>query len=201
MQWYDRQSARWRCEQELAGRFLENLVCGIGEGKRAFIRGTFPLRLNCGHELDRFAVRIVYPPRFPSATGHPEIYLESHRDKWKTGFDSHIEPAWRMCLYVPLESGLDFEQPGALEQVFLNLRTFLLRELFYQRDLKRFGSAAQWPGPQRDHGPEGLLQAMQESGQRLRNNDPCVCGSSRRFKHCCMKKIRALERQRKRALN
>jgi hypothetical protein len=197
VQWYDRQPARWASEQEIARRFLDDAVSGVGEGKHAFIRGWFRLLLNSGHELGRFDIRIVYPPRFPSGIGHPGVYLESHHSEWRTGLDSHIEATWRLCLFIPLESGLDFERPDALEQVFLILQTFLLRERFYQRDVKRYGAAAEWPGPQRAHGPDGLLQAMAESGRQFRSDDPCVCGSGRRYKRCCMLTIRSAERRRR----
>lgn len=194
VKWYERQSERWQGEQDIARRFLEEVTLGIDAKGQAFIRGTFPLRLNCGHELDRFQVRIEYPEQFPSRNCHPNVFLESHHAKWRAGNDSHIETTWRLCMHVALESGLNFERPGELEQLFPRLQAFLLCERFYQRDLKRLGDDARWSGPQRSHGDYGLLEAIKASGARLGRNDPCVCGSGKKYKKCHMERVRAAER-------
>jgi hypothetical protein len=183
---------RWAADQEIARRFLSDVESGIDDNGHAFICGSYSLVLNCGHELDHFRLRILYPHEFPSRQCHPEVYLECHRLDWQPGGDSHIEPSWRLCLFVPAESGLDFERPNELAQLFPHIHTFLLRERTYQRDLRWSMTKATWPGPARAHGNAGLLEAIRASGTKIGRNDPCVCGSGKKYKKCCQESIAAV---------
>jgi preprotein translocase subunit SecA len=184
--------------QAVARQFLMNCVAGVDNKGRTFIRGTYLLALNCGHLLDEFRLRVTYPDEFPDRNAHPNVYLESHRDKWVPGGNSHIETSWRLCLFVAFDSGLNFEEPGELEHLFPHIHTFLLRERVYQRDRKLSGDEATWPGPDRAHGAAGLLEAISAAGAKIGRNDPCVCGSGKKFKKCCQQRISQLASQRRR---
>jgi hypothetical protein len=194
--WHERWPKRWKGEQEIARRFMRDVAADIDDKGCAFISGTFVLELNCGHELDHFQLRIVYPAEFPQRRCHPKVFLDSHHDEWKNNDeapDSHIESNWRLCLFIPMESGLDFTNGNELENLFPHIHTFLLRQQWYQRDVRQQkalkSKVPEWPGPQRSHGALGMLAAMQESGGSIGRNDPCVCGSGKKYKRCCMAQI------------
>ena len=181
---------RWASELSIAHRLLANVETGFDERGRIYIEGWFALYLESGHCLDRLHLRITYPNVFPRRRSHPLVFLLSHRENWHNLYDSHIESDWKLCLYVPLESGLDFERETELERLLEHVSSFLVRQRFYQRDLKlelEGGPKAQWPGLDREHGARGLLRAIKDSGRKLGRNDPCVCGSGEKYKNCCLK--------------
>jgi hypothetical protein len=191
MRWFETMPDRWLNEQRLAERIMEDTIAFIDAEGRAVLRGKYRSLSEHGHEQGVFAIRIVYPHRFPSRNCGPFVYLESHHDEWMNGRDSHIEADWRLCLYVPLESGIRFERNDALAHLFESVHTFLIRERIYQRDLRRAkvsGVQAEWPGPDRSHGDRGLIEAMREHGKPGRN-DACVCGSGLKFKKCCLTRL------------
>jgi preprotein translocase subunit SecA len=90
---------------------------------------------------------------------------------------------------VPGESEIDLESPDALNDVFAVLRTFLFKEIQYQKAHARqeiTGEPALWLGEARAHGSDGIAEAM-DSMEKVRRNDPCPCGSGKRFKNCHMR--------------
>ena len=187
MRWHEQSPDRWANEQRLARRLMEGVTAWIDEHGRAVLAGQYRLLSEHGHEYGLFALRVVYPDEFPMRNRGPSVYLDSHRGEWKNERDSHIESGWRLCLYVPLESGIRFGGDDALTRLFECVHTFLIRERIYQRDLRReqvTNVRAVWPGPDRSHGDPGLIEAMREHGTPGRN-DPCVCGSGLKFKKCC----------------
>src|SRR5208283_5972910 len=98
---------------------------------------------------------------------HPSVYLVSHRDRWKNGGDSHIESDWKLCLFVPGESGIDFSQADSLNDLFAVIHTFLFKQRVYQRRLVRAqldGSIPKWPGEYRSHGIQGMREAIRDMG-------------------------------------
>ena len=194
MSWHEQRPARWAGDQEIARQLMQEVAVAIDGTGRATITGTYPLTSVHGRVYDHFRLRIVYPENFPERNGHPEVYLESHRDQWQRSRDSHIESSWRLCLFVPLESGINFAKPTSLRDLFGAIHTFLIRERIYQRDWWRediTGAAPVWPGPQRSHGVKGLKEAIDAHGM-LGRNDPCVCGSGQKFKLCCKKLLSKL---------
>jgi hypothetical protein len=256
MSWHAGDPARWQHEQELASRYLTDSSTQIDENRVASIRGTFVLRLPSSHKLDQFQVRIEYPETFPHCGAHPDVFLECHHETWFCTIDGHIKSDWSLCLYVALESGLDFAKPDALEGLFAHLHTFLIRERVFQEQLRNAklqfdfsrsslvsvsdntgclrtavlrasGEATSrsarlelvearhchvflavlppsdviaaelrssldpglpaihpvWPGPERAHGFQGLIDVVIEHGG-LERDDPCVCGSGRTYGEC-----------------
>ncbi len=167
---------------------MNNADAGIDVTGHAYVTGTYHLSQNCGHELDRYQLRIVYPDNFPARNGHPSVYLESHHDQWNPTLDSHIEDDWRLCLFVAIESGLNFERPGELRELFSRIHVFMLLQRIYQEELHLKGQAL-WPGPQRAHGPTGLRDALKGRETPLHHNDGCVCGSGRKYRKCCRDKV------------
>ncbi|MBX3357316.1 MAG: SEC-C domain-containing protein [Phycisphaeraceae bacterium] len=188
--WFESDPARWAGEQEIAHRLMEGVTATIDESGRSVIRGTFRLLSEHGTELDRFALRFVYPDGFPSRGLHPSVYLDSHRDRWRNTVDSHIESDWKLCPYVPGESEVNCLRPDALATILARVHVFLRLETIYQRDLVKeltTGIKARWPGPQRSHGDLGLLEAARE--RRPSPNGPCICGSGKKYKKCHLWKL------------
>jgi hypothetical protein len=191
MEWYEATPSRWRAEQELAQRVLEKVEAGIDDQGRAFLRGTIRILSRHGHKYTACKIRIVYPQGFPERGRVPAVYLESHRN-WCKGPDAHIEEDWKLCLFVPGEVGIDFSSPNPLGDLIQCLRIFLFKEYLYQKDLISglvTRTPAVWPGQARSHGIEGIHEAVRERG-RWGRNEPCPCGSGRKFKRCCLPKMR-----------
>lgn len=150
MEWYARSPARWQGEQQIAAKHLKDCRAGFDDQGQAVISGFLPIMSEHGHEYGVFGIRIVYPQAFPGQCCGPSAYLDSHRGQWTNMGESHIESDWRLCLYVPGESEIDFRREDALEDFLACLRTFLFKERIYQRDLLRkqlTGERAEWPGP------------------------------------------------------
>lgn len=196
-QWYEDDGAeRWATEQRIAHQHLLDVKVGHDAGGFAFIQGTLPLLLPCGHELDRFRIKLKYPVHFPARGAHPSAVLESHHDCWDCdSLDAHM-PYWHMCLFVPGESGLDFSRDDELVRFLEHVHTFLFRQRSYQRDLARHkalkGPAPEWPGPERAHGNDGLVEALLAMGGRLGRNEFCICGSGRKYKRCHLDELEPL---------
>lgn len=191
MEWFEKSRERWHQEQEIAARFLTEVEADFDAQERASIVGNFHLVSQHGHEYDVYRIRIVYPVHFPLRGRGPSVYLLSHRGRWKNGGESHIEDDWRLCLFVPGESEIDFARSDSLTELFAVLTTFLRKERIYQRDLSRemlTGKKAVWPGEARDHGIKGIREAIRDR-RGISRNEPCLCGSGKKFKRCCMDSI------------
>lgn len=182
---------RWRAERAIARRFVGWVKFGQDSLGRALFRGFLSVLSTHGSEYGPFTIRVVYPPGFPDAGIVPSVYLMSHRDRWRSGHDSHIEPDWKLCLFVPGESGIDFRMPGSLIELLATAAVFLRKEVMYQRALERElsgGPRTAWPGEDRAHGPEGLAQAVRDRGG-MGNSEPCICGSGSPFGGCCSRRV------------
>lgn len=191
MSWHQAMPERWQRERALASELLTEVDAGVDDTGKAYIRGLFALYSIYGSLYDSVRLRLVYPPTFPSRNQGPSVYLESHQNRWEKGGDSHIENDWRLCLYVPVESGITFASDSSLRDLFAVVHTFLLKERIYQRRLahaKILGGRAKWPGPDRSHGTEGIREAVREVGGVGRNS-PCPCGSGEKFKQCCKNRL------------
>lgn len=194
MQWHEADPGRWKHEQAVAAALLDDLEVGIDSHGTAFLRGTFRIYSEHGHLYESAKLRIDYPPSFPARNQPPSVYLESHRDRWKNGGDSHIETDWKLCLFVPGESRIDFSQRGSLNDLFAVIHTFLFKQRIYQRRLAKSqfdGSKPEWPGEDRSHGIQGIREATRDMGG-VGRNAPCPCGSGKKFKHCHMRRLEHL---------
>lgn len=190
MTWHEKNSARWQREQELAAATLSEFKAGIDDGK-AYFCGGLDLCSEHGHVYDTARIRIVYPLTFPARNQPPSVYLESHRDRWRKGGDSHIESDWKLCLFVPGESRIKFGDDHSVRDLLGVVHTFLLKERIYQRRLVEAeirGGVAEWPGADRSHGEQGIREAVREMG-RVGRNAPCPCGSGLKFKKCHLGKL------------
>jgi len=191
MEWYEKIPSRWKTEKEIVNQFLKNVTVGFGEKGQAFFIGTFRVLSAHGHLYGDFRIKIVYPSGFPERGLAPSVYLLSHQKQWKNGVNGHIEKDWKLCLFIPGESEINFRQNDSLKCMFVCLYTFLIKESFYQFALIRqelTGEPAVWPGPARSHGIEGIREMIREYGP-VGRKDPCPCGSGKRFEKCCMGKI------------
>lgn len=193
MEWHQNNPKRWEAEQRLARQVLDDCECAISEQGIAFVEGVFQIRSEHGHIYDSVALRIEYPRSFPHRNLPPKVFLLSHRDRWQTGADAHIYSDWSLCLFVSGDSKIEFNRNDSLNALFGVLRTFLFKEWRFQKDLARqqvTGERAIWPGEARSHGFAGIAEAAYEMG-KISRNDPCPCGSGKKFKACC---IRLLQR-------
>lgn len=192
MKWYERNPARWHAEQRIAKQLLSDFRSGGGDERLAFVEGVFHITSEHGHRYDAVVLRVEYPPEFPERGTTPKVVLVSHRDRWRRGGDSHINSDWSLCLFIPGESGIDFHQGDSLNALFAVVQTFLFKEYLYQQDLLKrdlTGKAAIWPGEARSHGLAGISEAVRELGGVGRNK-PCPCGSGKKFKICCLRRLR-----------
>jgi hypothetical protein len=183
--WYRENPERWAAEQRIARAFLSPVDAGNEHGQ-AYIAGTYRLFSDHGHHYGDFQLRIVYPRRFPLRNRHPNVFLESHHHEWVNERDSHIERSWRLCLFIPRESGIDFSTPDSLVHLLAKVHSFLLLERIYQKRIRveaSGGSKALWPGPQRSHGYDGMLEEIAEHG-RPESDEVCICGSGDLFGQC-----------------
>lgn len=191
MQWHEAMPQRWNQEQSIALTLLEDFESGIDGTGCAFVRGMFNVVSEHGHVYESVKLRITYPPNFPARNQPPSVFLESQRDSWEKGGNSHIESDWRLCLFVPCESGIDFSEATSLNDLLAVTHTFLFKQRIYQRRLVRSrldGTKARWPGEDRSHGLEGMREAVQDAGG-IGRNDPCPCGSGKKFKRCHLGKL------------
>lgn len=191
MPWYEERPLRWLREQQLAAATLDNFEAAIDGDGRAYFCGCLELCSEHGHVYESVRLRFVYPPTFPSRNQPPSVYLESHRDRWENGGNSHIEGDWKLCLFVPGESRINFAEDESLKKLLGVVHTFLLKERIYQRRLATAqlrGGIAEWPGPDRSHGLQGIREAIRDMGG-VGRNDPCPCGSGKKFKKCCIHKV------------
>jgi len=191
VQWHEQAPLRWEQERTIASELLQDFQAEISGDGTAILRGIFEVTSEHGHIYERVGLRVEYPPTFPVRNQHPNVYLESHRDRWKNGGNSHIEPDWRLCLFVPIESGIDFADSISLNDLFAVVHTFLFKERIYQRRLamsRLNGSIAEWPGQDRSHGLRGIREAVRERGG-IGRNEPCPCGSGKKFKRCHLGKL------------
>jgi hypothetical protein len=190
MKWYRKLPARWKAEKDVARAFLKDVKFDFDEQRRATIEGIFAPITEHGSEIGAYKIRIVYPSAFPNRGTVPSVYLVSHRDRWENGKDSHIEEDWKLCVYVPAESEIDFSNPQSLRDLLLCLATFFFKEKIYQRDLileSITGKRAEWPGEARAHGVDGIFEAIREKQGRDWGAF-CLCGSGKKFEECCLAK-------------
>ncbi len=191
MQWHEAMSQRWIQEQSIASTLLEDFESGIDGTGSAFVRGLFNVVSEHGHVYETAKLRITYPPNFPARNQPPSVFLESHRKSWEKGGSSHIEFDWRLCLFVPCESGIDFGEATSLNDLLAVVHTFLFKQRIFQRRLvhsRLDGTKAEWPGEDRSHGLEGIREAVRYAGG-IGRNDPCPCGSGKKFKRCHLGKL------------
>ena len=191
MCWHNSNPDRWKQEQRIASELLADFEAGIDSNQTAFIRGIFGVYSEHGHLYESATLRIEYPETFPNRNQPPSVYLESHRDRWRNTEDSHIESDWRLCLFVPGESGINFAATNSLNDLFAVIHTFLFKQRIYQKRLARVqitGGVARWPGEARSHGERGIREVIQAMGG-VGRNDPCPCGSEQKYKKCHMLKI------------
>jgi hypothetical protein len=191
MHWHERNPERWMAEQRIARQFLEGFSSGVGGDGAAYMEGIFHVRSQHGHTYESVTIRVDYPASFPERGQMPKVVMMSHRGRWRRGGNSHINSDWSLCLFVPGESGIDFRQMTSLGALFGVLHTFLFKEHIYQQALVReglTGESAVWPGEARSHGVAGVAEAVRDRG-RLGRNQPCPCGSGKKFKVCCMRRI------------
>lgn len=191
MQWYESNPNRWELEKSIGAKFLDEFEAAMDGDGRATFTGIFHVESQHGHRYLSAKLRFVYPPRFLNRGQPPFVYLDSHRDVWTNGRDSHIESDWKLCLFVPGESGIDFSRESSSQDLFAVIHTFLIKERIYQARLARErigGEIARWPGEDRAHGNRGLREAISAMGG-VGRNDPCPCGSGLKYKKCHLQKL------------
>ena len=191
MQWHEANPTRWKQEQELAAKLLDDFEYGLDDQGRAYLTGVFHVYSEHDHPYESVQLRFVYPPTFPNRQQPPSVYLVSHRDRWEKCGDAHIESDWKLCMFVPGESGIDFQKPDSFNELFAVLHTYLFKQHIFQQRLlrERFsGEPARWPGEERSHGIAGVTEAVRAMG-KVGRNDPCPCGSGQKYKRCCIKRI------------
>jgi SEC-C motif len=191
MAWHQRKAERWEAEQRIGQQILDGCRSGVSEDALAILEGVFHVRSHHGHRYESVTIRVEYPASFPDRGTSPKVVLMSHRDRWQRTGDSHINSDWSLCLFVPGECGINFGQSTSLNDLFAVLHTFLFKEHLYQQALSKealTGEKAVWPGEARSHGLAGIAEAIRDKG-RVGRNEPCPCGSGKKFKVCCLRRF------------
>lgn len=189
--WHQLNTKRWEQECLIAAEVFSGCESEVDASRKAIIRGMFDVCSQHGHIYESVKLRIEYPATFTIRNQPPSVYLESHRDRWKNTADSHIENDWRLCLFVPGESGINFSDSMSLNDLFAVIQTFLFKQRIYQRRLAKTyltGEIAKWPGKDRSHGEQGIREAIHARGG-VGRNEPCPCGSGKKYKHCHLQKF------------
>ena len=193
MSWHQANPERWEQELAIATSVLRDCEGNIeGNQKKVTICGTFDVYSEHGHIYESVKLRIEYPMLFTTKKQPPSVYLESHRNLWKNTGDSHIENDWRLCLFVPGESGIEFSDSSSLNDLFAVIQTFLFKQRIYQRRLAKSyltGEIAKWPGKDRSHGEKGIQEAILAKSS-IGRNEACPCGNGKKYKHCHLQKLR-----------
>ena len=199
MYWHERHPQRWAIERQVGAQLLDSFVGYIGDRGLAALEGIYHIRSEHGIRYESVDLRIEYPESFLRPGVVPTVRLMSHRKQWQNVADAHIYPDWSLCLFVPGESGIDFQNDNSLEHLFGVIQTYLFKQYVFQKALIRqqlTGQLARWPGPARSHGFAGVAEAVRNS--RYGRNHACPCGSGQKYKHCCMRRIQQLENRRRR---
>jgi hypothetical protein len=186
MKWHEANPDRWQMEQGIARQILLDCNTGIDEQGVAYIEGVFRLESKHGHIYDSIKLRIEYPAEFPTESDPAKVIVLSHRDRWIRSPDAHLQSDWSLCLFVPVESKIDFRKDDSLNALFGVLRTFLFKEWKYQKEV--FGEMITnkkpvWLGPARAHGLDGILEALGVT-RKPRVKNLCYCGSGKPSHEC-----------------
>jgi len=178
--------ARKKREIEIAQKLLGNVKIKDNEGDNLSITGELVLFTSHGSNLGTFEVEIVYHEFFGINNSPPHVYLVNKRESWQKGGESHIEDDWRVCLYVPSESKINFRNVDSLVLLIERIASFFAQESLFQ-DRLAGDKDASWVGPARSHGTPGLAETLVRADKslvKLRKKDPCPCGSGLRSERC-----------------
>ncbi len=173
---------RWQNDRLIFERAFEDISYG-SDRDCLWFQGSLTVKTEIGHEYGPFIIRIKFSADYYRGLSAPDSYLISHRDKWEQFEGSHIEKDWRLCLFVFLESLIDFKSSDSLLQFIERLSNFLVDASIYQNDLKMLGKdKAKWPGRERLHGYDGIMQALIQNQTSI--FDSCPCGNGQSFFDC-----------------
>lgn len=173
---------RWHNDRLVFERVFENVSYG-SEHCFQWFQGDLIVKTEMGHEYGPFTIRIKFNTDYYSGLSAPDSYLLSHRDQWQQFEDSHIEKDWRLCLFVFLESSIDFSSTESLLQFIERLSNFLVDASIYQNDVKIMGkNKAKWPGRERLHGYAGIMEVLNQNQTSIFGM--CPCGNGKSFFDC-----------------
>jgi uncharacterized protein YecA (UPF0149 family) len=140
----------------------------------------------------RVAVRIDFPDRYPEL--EPTAYDDENR--FPPDLDRHLLRDGRCCLWLLARSRWKPYDPDALLTFLDEVALFFDRLLVHDATGRK-----KWPGGEYPHGRVGYIEFLMETlavdrskldalapaplnRARPERNDPCPCGSGRKFKRC-----------------
>ncbi len=164
--------------------------------------GDVTLLSECG-VATAIAVRVSFPVDYPQS--EPTAYDNAKR--FPEDVDRHILPGGRFCLWLPPYSPWNPDDPQHLLRFLDEVAVFLDRQLVFEAT-----GCREWPGPQQRHGRAGYEDYMLEflggtsktfqallptilNCTPLGRNDPCACGSGRKFKRCHAESVEEIVRE------
>ncbi len=204
--WYLQDSGA-RLTQDRAGiaEMFPGLVYRIDEETgRVFLDGSITLVAECGVPTP-IAVRVEFPADYPQR--EPHIFEVAGRFLHVS--DRHFYEDGQCCLWLPPESRWNPNDPDGLCRFLEEAAVFFDQQLVYEAE-----GCGEWPGEQRSHGDEGYLEYIEDvlgSSRRLlavfapillglktghiQSNDPCPCGSRRKYKRCHKQRVEEIRRR------
>ncbi len=204
--WYQRDGgARLAQDQASISEMFPGLSYRVDEtAGRVFLDGLLTLVAECGVPTS-IVVRVEFPSDYPQ--GEPHIFEVAGRFPHVS--DRHFFADGQCCLWLPTESRWEPDDPEGLCRFLEEVAVFFDQQLVYEA-----GGRSEWPGEQRSHGDEGYLEyIVDELGGdrhllvvfapillglqkgRVQSNDPCPCGSRRKYKGCHKPRVEKLERR------
>jgi len=204
--WYQRDGGV-RLAQDRAGiaEMFPSLSYRIDDAaERVFLAGTITLVAECGVPTS-IAVCVEFPSDYPE--GEPRIFEVAGRFPHVS--DRHFFEDGQCCLWLPPESRWNPDDRDGLCSFLEEAAVFFDQQLVYEA-----GGRGEWPGEQRGHGDEGYLEYIEDKlggdrhllavfapillglqKGRVQSNDPCPCGSRRKYKRCHKPHVEELERR------
>ncbi len=200
--WYKRNPERFALEQQIVREHFSPLTIRVDEERElVLIEGPVVFDFDAG--TDGTTVRVTL------ARNHPEaapIAEDVDARFPKTAQFHQYSDAKTECLWFDVESPWTGGE-DALRLYLAQLVLHIHRQLICEAD-----PARRWPGPERPHTPSsayreifterfpdpdlaGNVSRRWTSGVRTGRNEPCVCGSGRKFKRCHREDIESFERQ------
>lgn len=179
---FSNNSDRWHKDRLFFLNLFKDVLFGSEKGA-VWFEGDITVRTPAGREFGPFRVKVCFSNEYYEGLVPPDVYLLSHRNKWLNIENSHIEKDWRLCLFVPLESQINFNDGDSFVKFIERLASFLIDSSNYQQEIKELGlEKAKWRGRQRSHGLEGVVQVLNEMQSSIYG--PCPCGNGSDYLDC-----------------
>jgi preprotein translocase subunit SecA len=139
------------------------------------------------------------------------LLLELLDSAWKDHLLAmdHLKQSIGMRGYAQIDPKVEYKREGMrmFEQMWQSIGEEATRYLFHMEHLNEDFVGSTWTQGQAKHDtaptteeiarqqqggqqidPDAKIEPIRHHGQRVGRNDPCPCGSGKKYKHCCLRK-------------